>query len=106
MAQKTKTLKSLIKLVDENQKPILKKLIDRALHMEKTLLELENKVKEEGAVIETTNGNGFRVLSEHPAQKSYNSMIGRYNALMKTILDSLPKGEEEADELMEFLKKR
>lgn len=106
MRPKTKTLKELCELVDENKKPVVKRLVSRAAYMEKTLSELEKTVKTEGAVIKTRNGNGFEVLSEHPAQKSYNAMIGRYNALMKTILDTLPEGVREDDELMEFLKKR
>ena len=61
--------------------------------------------KAEGAIIEATNGNGFTVKTEHPASKAYATLVGKYNAMVKTvediILDSLQKSE--GDELLEFL---
>ena len=68
-----------------------------------TLNKLEKQVQQDGAIITAVNGNGFDVMSEHPAQKSYNTMIGRYNAMVKTLVDMIPDGKGEADELMSFL---
>ena len=96
-------LKDLISSIDENKREFAEKLLNRATFMDNTLDELEEIIENEGAVITTTNGNGFDVMSEHPAQKSYNIMIGKYNALIKTIIDLLPKSDSEGDELLDFL---
>ena len=58
--------------------------------MEVTLEELHARVNKEGAIIETINGNGFDVLLENPAQKSYNTMIRNYNTIMKTLAEIIP----------------
>lgn len=96
-------IKKAIGLIDESKRMLALKLLDRVEFMEKTLLELEAIIKKDGAVLCTTNGNGFEILSEHPAQKSYNVMIGKYNAMVKTLLDLIPEGKSEGDELMNFL---
>lgn len=96
----------LIKLFDnieENRKPLAEKLCKQAIFMEKTLNELAKDVTQNGAILTTVNGNGFDVVMENPAQKSYNTMINRYTAVMTKLIDLLPKGEIESDELMKFL---
>lgn len=90
----------------ENKEYLAKKLFKRVEFMDKTLNELQKKIKKEGAVISTTNGNGFEVLTENPAQKSYNVMIGKYNAAIKTLLDLLPETAASGDRLLDFLQKR
>ncbi len=100
------TIKEIPDLVDENRRDLAQKLVNRAVFMEKTLKKLEKQVKEEGAVISCKNGNGFDTTMEHPAQKSYNTMIGKYNALMKTIIDMIPEKIGGDDELMDFIKKQ
>jgi hypothetical protein len=42
-------------------------------------------------------------MTEHPAQKSYNTMIGRYNAMVKSLVDMIPSGETDKDDLMDFI---
>ena len=37
------------------------------------------------------NGNGFNVTQEHPAQKSYNTMIGKYTAVIAKLDEMLPE---------------
>lgn len=95
--------KDAVELVDSSHKELAKKLYKRICFMDKTLNALEKQVREEGAVITTVNGNGFDVTTEHPAQKSYNTMIGRYNAMVKSLVDMIPSGESDSDELMDFL---
>lgn len=92
-----------VELVSESHKELAKKLYKRICFMDKTLNELEKQVKEEGAIITTTNGNGFDVMSEHPAQKSYNTMIGRYNAMVKSLVDMIPSGKTDKDDFMDFI---
>ena len=94
---------SLYESIDENKKPLAKKLYSQAIFMEKTLNELQELVNNEGAIVTTTNGNGFDVMSEHPAQKSYNTMINRYTALMAKLIDMLPEESKANDELLNFI---
>ena len=97
-------LNKFIKLVDENHRPLAENIYDRLKFMVDTLAGLEQQIEEEGAVIKNVNGNGFLTVSEHPAQKSYNTMIGRYNALMKTLIDIIPDGAKQNDEFLEFVR--
>jgi len=101
--QNIKELKELLELMDENRKPVAQKLLSRIKFMDTTLNKLQTQIKREGAVIEAVNGNGFKTKTEHPAQKSYNTMIGRYNALVKTFIDLIPTGSGSDDELLSFL---
>ena len=66
--------------------------------MEVTLEELQARVNKDGAIIETINGNGFAVLLENPAQKSYNTMIRNYNTIIKTLTEIIPVADTD-DEL-------
>lgn len=96
--------KKIFKNISEDKKPFAEKLYSRAAFMAITLDELQEEVKRDGAVIETTNGNGFKVKAEHPAQKSYNTMIKNYNATIKSLIDMLPDGEKvKGDELLDFI---
>ena len=99
-----KNLKDLIELIGENQKPVAKRLLKQLEFMEKTLKELQAQIKREGAIIEGKNGNGFTVKTEHPAQKSYNTMIGRYNALAKTFIELIPESAPSDDEFLSYIK--
>lgn len=101
--QNIKGLKELLELMDENRKPVAEKLLSRIKFMDTTLNKLQTQIKREGAVIEALNGNGFKTKTEHPAQKSYNTMIGRYNALVKTFIDLIPVGSSGEDEFLKFL---
>ena len=98
-------LKKAVDLIDDNKKCFAVNLLKRVEFMGETLDSLEKQIKKEGAVITSTNGNGFNVTNEHPAQKSYNVMIGKYNAMVKTIIDMIPDGSKEGDELLEFIRR-
>lgn len=90
---------------DGNTKKTAEKLAERAAFMAVTLDELEQDIAENGAVITSTNGNGFEVKQENPAQKSYNAMIKNYNSTIMS-LDKLAKDSgagQAADPLMEFI---
>lgn len=99
-------LKKIIKAVDENRRPVAENIYSKLLFLDATLAELEQQIKDEGAVIELVNGNGFKTIAEHPAQKSYNTMIGRYNALIKTFIDIIPDGARQGDEFLDFVSGR
>lgn len=106
-AKKNKTdlelFETLYDKIEENKKPLAEKMYKQAIFMEKTLNELQEDIKENGAIIKTVNGNGFDVILENPAQKSYNTMINRYTTLMSKLVDMLPEDNKEADELMKFI---
>ena len=85
----------IFKNINQDTKTFVEKLYTEAAFMEQTLSELQEKIKSEGAVIVTTNGNGFEVTQEHPATKSYNTMIRNYNGIIKTLIEHIP---EDADE--------
>lgn len=97
-----KKYKKIFEKIDEDKKPFAEKLCQQAAFMGATLKELQEKIDEEGAVIVSINGNGFKTTQEHPAQKSYNTMIRNYNATIKNLLDLLPENQNE-DELTAFL---
>ena len=84
--------------LDENKSKVVKKLYTEAAFMEVTLEELQARVNKDGAIIETINGNGFAVLLENPAQKSYNTMIRNYNTIIKTLTEIIPVADTD-DEL-------
>ena len=50
------------------------------------------------------------MIIEHPAQKSYNTMINRYTTVCNSLFNLLPKGndsnDDEDDKLAELLNRR
>lgn len=88
-------LKKIFSGLSETKKKLCESLIENAAFMAVTLEELQKTIKDEGAIGEFTNGNGFGVLQEHPAQKTYNTMINRYASVMKQLIDMLPNAEED-----------
>lgn len=103
MASK-KDIKSYYKDLPEEKRTYAEKLVDRLFFMEKTLKRLEKEINEEGAIIKTKNGNGFDVVMESPAQKSYNTTIKNYNTTARLLINLLPESiEVEEDEFTKFL---
>lgn len=96
--------KRIFKNIDEDKKTFIEKLYVEAAFMEQTLFELQERIKEEGAVKTFTNGNGFEVVQEHPASKTYNTMIRNYNGIIKTLIEHIPEDAEE-DEFTKWLDK-
>ena len=91
-----KKLNKIFEYIPENKKKLCAGLIKNAAHMAITLEDLAAQVQDEGAVIESTNGNGFTTLQEHPAQKSYNCMINRYTATIRQLSELLPDAKTES----------
>lgn len=97
--------KGFCRNLGKDRKNIAEKLCQKAAFMEVTLEDLQNQINEEGAILEEKNGNGFVVKMENPAQKSYNTMIKNYNAIIKTMADLMPEGAAANDDLMNFVRK-
>lgn len=109
ISDEIKALTKRFGFLTEERKTLADRLIKEVAFMSATIEELQEIINDEGAVIESLNGNGFRTKSEHPAQKSYNTMIRNYLASIKQLNDLLPdakaEGIEKAGEsLKDFLK--
>lgn len=83
-------LKKIFKDIPEDKKRLAANLIQNAAFMTITLQDLQEQINNEGAILTSINGNGFEVTSEHPAQKSYNTMINRYSSVIKQLNELLP----------------
>lgn len=93
--EKTK-LEGIFKDIPENKKKLCAKLIENAAFMAVTLEDLQEIVNEEGPVITATNGNGFDITQEHPAQKSYVSMLAKYSTVINQLQNLLPDQKSES----------
>ena len=110
ISKEIRKLKKIFERIPENKQELVERLIENAAFMTVTLEDLQEKVRSEGPVVEITNGNGFRTTSEHPAQKSYNTMIARYAGVIKQLTDLLPDAEADraskaGEELAAFIAK-
>src|SRR5690606_10632463 len=94
--------------IPEDKRRIADGLMQEAAFMRVTLEETREIIDREG-VIERFEQGAQKFLREHPATKVYASLINRYSAVVKQLIDLLPDGEkskDEADELMAFVKRR
>lgn len=100
-------LRKIFKDLPEESKKLSEGLIQNAAFMHVTLLELQEDIKEHGAMINCTSGNGFETLKDNPAQKAYTTMISRYSLVIKQLTDLLPEQSETTAgaEIMAFLDK-
>ena len=69
-------LTNLYKDIEKNRRLSTKGLIEEAAFMCATLAELKQSINENGPVDEMPQGE-YSILREHPALKSYNSMVDR-----------------------------
>ena len=96
-------LTELLSNIEEDIKPFANRLIQQCAFMQVTLRELQETLNEDGSVELYTNGKQ-NMLKEHPASKTYNTMIKNYNSLIKQLIDMVPETTaEEKDELLDFL---
>lgn len=97
-------LKRFFKEIENDKKPFANRLIEQCSFMSVTLRELQETLNEDGAIELFVNGKQ-KMLREHPATKTYNAMVKNYNSVIKQLLEMLPEGKKENDELMEFLRR-
>lgn len=103
--EKKRRLISVFSKISEDKRELATTLIDRVAFMSITLDLLEEDIKENGPVTLFVQGKQ-EMMIENPAQKSYNTMINRYTAAVKQLLDLLPKNEETIDDGFEDFIKR
>ena len=100
-------LKRIIKNIPDDKKKAAEGLIQEAAFMRATLGELREIIDRDGPLDLFEQGD-YAYNREHPAVKSYNTMVQRYSAICKRIFDLLPtedKSKTATDELMDFVKK-
>ncbi len=101
-------LRKSFKPLPEDKRRLAEGLMQEAAFMRVTLEETREIIDREG-VIELFEQGKQRFLREHPATKVYASLVNRYSAVVKQLVDLLPdpkQGRDVTDELMEFVKKR
>ena len=90
-------LTNLFKDIDRNKRLTAKGLIEEAAYMRITLQELKVEIDKHGPIDEMSQGD-YSILREHPALKSYNTMVQRYSSIIKQLTDLLPKEIKVVDE--------
>ena len=85
-------LTNLFKDVDANKRLTAKGLIEEASFMKATLQELKEMIDEQGPIDEMPQGE-YSILREHPALKSYNTMVQRYTNIINQLTSLHPKEE-------------
>ncbi len=100
-----KELKIITQDVDEDKRPYVDRLINQAAFMYATLQELQETINTDGATDLFEQG-AQRMLREHPAAKTYNTMIKNYTSIIKTLSDITPQSENEEDPLLSYLAKK
>lgn len=83
-------LTDLFKELERSRRLSTKGLIEEAAFMKVTLSELKKLINENGAIDIMPQGD-YSILREHPALRSYNTMVQRYSGTLKQLTDLLPK---------------
>ena len=96
-------LNRLFQNIPKDSKTLCEGLINNAAFMFVTLNELQEEVKQNGAMLKATSGNGFEIVKDNPAYKAYNTMISRYTVIIKQLSDLLPGDNNAGDELLQWL---
>ena len=100
-------LTKIFKYLSPDKQKLAEGLKNQAAFMVSTLAELQEILNNDGAV-EMFEQGAQKMLREHPAAKTYNSMVKNYASVCKQLFDLLPDDKEKnsaADELMDFVKK-
>ena len=99
-------LNRIFKFLDKDRRLVAEKLCRKAAFMDVTLDEMQRQITAEGYIITATNGNGFEVRTDHPAMKTYNTMIKNYTAVIKQLAELLPEAPEAADDIISFMRSK
>lgn len=103
--QEIDELTKITKDVTQDKRTYIDRLINQAAFMYATLQELQDTLNKDGA-IELFEQGKQKMLREHPAAKTYNTMIKNYSSIIKQLSELTPKKEQAQDELQAFLAKR
>lgn len=89
-------LTDFFKEIDRNRRLTAKGLIEEAAFMKITLQELKKEIDKNGPIDEMQQGD-YSILREHPALKSYNTMVQRYTNIIDKLINLHPKEEVKKD---------
>jgi dihydroxyacetone kinase len=94
--------------LDERKMKVAESLITNAAFMAVTLEDLQKEINENGVVSEYQNGENQWGTKQSPEAQTYISLINRYNAVMKQLIDLLPekKQEKAKDKFADFVNNR
>ena len=98
-------LNRIFKNISKEKQQLAEGLKAQAAFMMATLAELQDIMNRDGPV-ELFEQGAQRMLREHPAAKTYNTMVRNYTSVCKALFDLLPEEDKKTatDELMEFVK--
>lgn len=82
-------LKSLLEDLTENRKKAAEGLIDECAFMRATLKQYRDYITEEGLIDIMPQGD-YSIKREHPAVRSYSTMVQKYATVCKQLFDMLP----------------
>lgn len=108
MAKKTtadiKSLRIVFENTNDNKSKMALSLLDKAEFLNKTLLDLEKKIEEDGVVTIMIQGS-YSIERENPALKSYNTTVKNYSSVIKQIVDLLPESanKQAGEDLLKFI---
>jgi len=74
-------------------------LIENAAFMSVALKNLQNEIAENGMITQYQNGPDQWGTKQSDEVKTYNTMIYRYNAIMKQLLSLIPDDEKIDDDI-------
>ena len=99
-----KSLRTVFENINDNKSKLALSLLDKAEFMNKTLLDLEKKVKEDGVVTVMLQGS-YAIERENPALRSYNTTVKNYTSVVKQIVDLLPESasKQAGEDLLKFI---
>lgn len=97
-------LRKVFESLNDNKSKLALSLLDKAEFMNKTLTDLEKKIKEDGVVTVMPQGS-YVIERENPALRSYNTTIKNYTSVVKQIVDLLPESanKQAGEDLLKFI---
>ena len=99
-----KQFEEILKIIPDERKTIVQKLITEICFMTKTLEDLRKTIEENGTVDLFEQGKQI-FMRESPALKASNTTIQRYSLLYKQIESMIPKNQQNPheNELYKFI---
>ena len=97
-------LNKIFQNIDDDKKQVVGGLIENAAFMADELQKLRIYITEHGCTETYQNGANQFGKKKSSEADMYNTMIKNYTSVIKQLLEQLPKGSGEEDELMGFIK--
>ena len=97
-------LNTLLKELPDNKKRAADGLIDECAFMRATLKQYREYINATGLIDEMEQGD-YTILREHPAVRSYNTMVQKYSAVCKQLFDMLPTKQPMPEDDFDFFVK-